>query len=134
MRSLRALQTLIAVLALVVVGTGAMDVALGTAPLPGDTGVGTNVDGDYRFFAGVWLGPGIALFAIVPRVLEHTAVLRAVGGAVFLGGLARTVSVAAAGTPAPFILGLLALEPAAPPVLVLWRRGLVEGVGRAPGT
>lgn len=134
MGSLRAFQVLFGVLALVVVGTGAAGVLFGTAPLPGDTAVGTEVDGNYRFFAGVWLGLGIAVFAILPRVTEHTAVLYVVTGAVFLGGLGRLVSVLAAGVPAAFMLGLLALELVAPPVLVLWHRRLRRARSAAGGT
>ncbi|MFL1426664.1 MULTISPECIES: DUF4345 domain-containing protein [unclassified Nocardiopsis] len=124
MGSLRGFQVLFGVLALVVVGTGAMDVVFGTATLPGDTAVGREVDNNYRFFAGVWLGLGITMFVILPRVNEHAALVYAISGAVFLGGLARVVSVFAAGVPAPFMFGLLALEMVAPPVLVLWHRRL----------
>ncbi|WP_017571972.1 DUF4345 family protein [Nocardiopsis halotolerans] len=82
------------------------------------------MDGGHRFPAGVWPGPGVALPAIVPRVLEHAAAPRVVNGAASPGGLARAVPVVTAGVPAPLMLGPPAPEPVAPPVPVLWHRRL----------
>ncbi|MFL1377710.1 DUF4345 domain-containing protein [Nocardiopsis protaetiae] len=127
MGSLRIFQGVFAMLGLIVVATGAVDLVSGTAALPGDTAVSTEVDSNYRFFAGVWLGLGIAMFVILRRITEHTALLLVITGAVFLGGLGRLVSLLLVGVPTPFMLGLLAVELIVPPVLVIWQARLRRG-------
>lgn len=128
MRSLRAFQVLLVFLALFVVAVGTADILFGTAPLPGDTSVSPEVDSNYRFFAAVFLTLGVLLLWVARRPLEpgRGLALWWASGAVFLGGLARIVSLVAAGSPAPLVYALLALELVAPPVLVLWHRALTN--------
>ncbi|GAB2493763.1 DUF4345 domain-containing protein [Nocardiopsis aegyptia] len=128
MRNVRAFQALVVLSALIVLTTGAMDVALGTAPLPGGDAVPVNVDSNYRFFAAVWLTLGVALVVVAVRVREPGSVplLRLVCAAVVLGGLARVWSIVVAGVPDPMLLGLLGLEFVLPPILFLWHRALTR--------
>ena len=128
MRSQRAFQVLLVILALFVIVVGITDTLFGTAPLPGDTSVSPEVDSNYRFFAAIFLAVGLLLLWVALDPLERTRSLALwwVSGAVFLGGLARIVSLVAAGSPAPLVYALLALELVAPPVLVLWHRALTN--------
>jgi hypothetical protein len=127
MRNVRAFQVLVVLSALIVLVTGGMDVALGTAPLPGGNSVPVDVDSNYRFFAAVWLTLGAALLVVAARVAESGPLLRLVCAAVFLGGLARIWSIAVAGVPSPVLLALLGLELVLPPILLLWHRALTRG-------
>ncbi|MFE3459826.1 DUF4345 domain-containing protein [Nocardiopsis aegyptia] len=129
MRNVRAFQALVVLSALIILTTGAMDVALGTAPLPGEDAVPVNVDSNYRFFAAVWLTLGVALVVVAARVREPDSapLLRLVCTAVVLGGLARVWSIVVAGVPDPMLLGLLGLEFVLPPILLLWHRALMRG-------
>lgn len=130
MRSLRAFQVLLVFLALFVVAVGTMDILFGTAPLPGDTSVSPDVDSNYRFFAAIFLAVGVLLLWVALRPLERDRSLALwwASGAVFLGGLARILSLLVAGAPTPLFYALLTLELVAPPVLVLWHRALTKRV------
>lgn len=133
MRSLRSFQALVVLSALVLVGTGAMDVVLGPAALPGETAIGPDADSNYRFFSGVWFTLGLALLWVVPRPLDRAPVLMWILAAVFVGGLARALAVLLEGVPHPFLLGLLAVELVVPPVLFLWHRALSRGAKGVAG-
>src|SRR4051794_39232073 len=68
------------------------------------------LDSNMRFFAGVWLGAGIAMLWLVPSIERQGVLFRALWGAIFLGGVGRLLSMAALGMPpAPFV-GLTVLE------------------------
>ncbi|MQA26566.1 MAG: DUF4345 domain-containing protein, partial [Micromonosporaceae bacterium] len=113
--SRRALQGLLVAFGLIAVGTGIAEIAIGGALVSQGEPVPVDVDSNYRFFAVFWLGAGLTLLWTVPRVERAAGPLRAVAALVFLGGLARLLSIAMAGVPSPMFLGLLALELAAPP-------------------
>ena len=131
MRSLRAFQILLVLLALFTVTVGTTEVLFGTAPLPGDTEVSPTVDSNYRFFAAIFLAVGVMMLWIARNPLERGQALWWVAGAVLLGGLARIVSLFAAGSPAPLMYALLVIELVAPPVLVLWHRALTRAADTA---
>ncbi|MCP2261485.1 protein of unknown function (DUF4345) [Streptoalloteichus tenebrarius] len=131
MASRRALQVVLVLLGLFVVGSGAADIALGPAVLPGSPEVVVNVDNHYRFFASIWLSLGVVLLWTVPRVESATGPVRGVCAAVFLGGLARLVSVAAVGVPHALLVAFIGIELVIPPVLVLWQNQVVRSTARA---
>jgi hypothetical protein len=130
--SRRALQVVIVVLAVIPVLTGLLDAVGGPGLLlPGHPKVDPNVDSNYRFFAVFWFTAGLALLWTVPRVERATVAIRVLFGAVFLGGIARLLSLASAGWPdAPFI-GFIVLEFVAPPVVIFWQSRIAAGAGRA---
>ena len=111
----------VAVLAVVPIATGLMDIVAGAAVLPGNPPVTPELDSNYRFFATIWFGAGLVLAWIVPRVERATTPLRAVCGVVFLGGLARCLSIVLQGMPAPMFVAFTVLELVAPPILILWQ-------------
>ncbi|MEU4448603.1 DUF4345 domain-containing protein [Actinosynnema sp. NPDC050801] len=122
---MKAFQAVVAVLGLFAAVTGLLEVVLGPSVLlPGSPEPGPTLDSNYRFFSAMWLAIGVALLSVVPRVREATTVLRFVGAAVFVGGLARLVSWLTVGQPHPLMLVLLAIELIVGPVLVWWQRRL----------
>ena len=122
----RGLQALVALFGLVAVGTAVAEIAVGAALVSQGAAVPADVDSNYRFFAAFWLGAGLVLLWIVPRVESATAPLRAVTGLVFLGGLARLISIAAVGAPSAMFLGLLVLELVLPPIMISWQSRLAR--------
>jgi hypothetical protein len=79
------------------------------------------LDSNMRFFAGVWLGAGIAMLWLVPSIERQGVLFRALWGAIFLGGVGRLLSMAAMGMPpAPFV-GLTVLEIIGAPGFVYWQ-------------
>ncbi|MFF8289492.1 DUF4345 domain-containing protein [Streptomyces sp. NPDC016309] len=107
-------------LASFVTATGLLEIAVGPALLPGSPEVPPTVDSNYRFFAGVWCALGIVMLRTARRPGDHAATLRAVFGAVFLGGLARGVSYIDAGAPHPVHAAFIGVELLLPPLMLLW--------------
>ncbi|MFI7415614.1 DUF4345 domain-containing protein [Streptomyces sp. NPDC049627] len=122
----RTLQTVLVLLALIVLGTGGLDIVAGPAALPGHPEVSTTVDSNYRFFAGVWTTLGLVLLRLVPHVERNGAALRVVFGAVFLGGVARLVSFLAVGAPHPLHTAFIGVELLLPPALLAWQTRLAR--------
>ncbi|MFJ8503579.1 DUF4345 domain-containing protein [Streptomyces avermitilis] len=120
MSSRRAFQGTLAVLGLVVPGTGTIDIVAGPSGLPETPEVSNTLNSNYRFFAGVWCALGLALLLAARRPESHVSVMRAVFGAVFVGGLARGVSYFAVGAPHAMYATFIGVELIAPTVLTLW--------------
>ena len=84
------------------------------------------LDSNLRFFSGVWLGLGLAVFWLIPGIETQTLLFRVVWGMIFLGGVGRLLSMIFAGMPpAPFI-AFTALEIAGAPFFVLWQSRLAR--------
>jgi predicted membrane channel-forming protein YqfA (hemolysin III family) len=79
------------------------------------------LDSNLRFFSGVWLGLGVAMYWIIPTIEKQTLLFRALWVMIFIGGIGRLISMLMVGLPpAPFI-GFTALEIVGAPLLVLWQ-------------
>jgi hypothetical protein len=72
-----------------------------------------------RFYAAFWVALGAVALWVAPRAERETGVVRAIAAAIFLGGLARVISIASVGEPHSFQLILMALELGIPPILFL---------------
>jgi len=126
--SKRALQIVMGVLGVIPVATGIIGMLGLKDPLYVHFGVVPNIalDSNLRFFSGVWLGLGIALFAILRRIEEHGAVFRVLWGAIFVGGMGRLLSFIDVGMPpAPFV-AVLVLEIVGAPLFVWWHHRLTK--------
>jgi hypothetical protein len=121
--SKRALQIVTGVLGLIPVAAGLIEI-LGTSdPLYVAEHVPRAVllDSNPRFFAGVWLGLGLALLWLIPRIETQTVLFRAIWAAILVGGLGRLLSMALmAMPPAPFI-AFTALEVVGAPLFIYWQ-------------
>lgn len=95
-------------LALVPIATGLASVLLGAAIVPG--GASASVESELRFYAVWWVGLGIYLWSLAPRVLERGRELRVVCALLFAGGLARLGAIADVGAPEPTFVGLMVVE------------------------
>jgi hypothetical protein len=96
---------------------GISDPLYASASLPPSTFLDSNL----RFFSGVWLGLGVAMYWIIPTIEKQTLLFRALWGMIFIGGIGRLISMLMVGLPpAPFI-GFTALEILGAPLLVLWQ-------------
>jgi Domain of unknown function (DUF4345) len=119
----RPLQVVTAGLGLIPVVTGAVAMLGVDDPLYATVGLPTSplLDSNLRFFAGVWLGLGVALIWTVPTIERQGTLFRVIWGMIFLGGVGRLLSMASLGAPpAPFI-GFTVLEIVGAPAFVYWQ-------------
>ncbi len=79
------------------------------------------LDSNLRFFGGVWLGLGLAVYWLIPNIERQTVLFRAVWGMIFLGGIGRLLSMLfLALPPVPFI-AFTALEILGAPLFIAWQ-------------
>jgi len=108
----RGLQVAMALLADIPVLTGIVTMFGLFDPIYASVGIPANavLDSNLRFFGGVWLGLGIALYWLVPNIEKQTILFRVLWGMIFLGGIGRLLSMAfLALPPLPFV-GFTVLE------------------------
>ena len=112
-----ALRWLTLVSGVVIIGISLTHVALGQSWLPDTQTVTPSIDSQHRFYTALFLPYGAALVWVSQHVRARIWALNIVLGALFFGGIARAVSIAIAGLPHPFFIGLWAAELAVPPIV-----------------
>jgi hypothetical protein len=119
----RPLQIAMALLGLVPLLTGVVslsglsDPIYAAAHLPADA----LLDSNLRFFGGLWLGLGIAVYWLIPNIEKHTVLFRALWAMIFVGGIGRLLSMLLlAPPPLPFV-AFTVLEIVGAPLFVLWQ-------------
>ncbi|MCP1843365.1 uncharacterized protein YjeT (DUF2065 family) [Bradyrhizobium sp. USDA 4524] len=119
----RPLQIATALLALVPILTGIITMLGVSDPLYASAGVPALpvLDSNLRFFGGVWLGLGLALLWLVPRIESESVLFRVVWGGIFLGGIGRLLSMLMVGLPPLPFVGFTALEVIGAPLFVYWQ-------------
>ena len=124
----RLLQITTALLGLVPLLTGLITMLGVHDPLYSAAGIPALavLDSNLRFFGGVWLGLGIAILWLVPRIETETVLFRAIWGAIFLGGAGRLLSILLVGTPPIPFVGFTALELIGAPLFIYWQRRVAE--------
>ncbi|MPV59432.1 hypothetical protein CFB46_20540 [Burkholderia sp. HI2761] len=132
--SKRALQAATAVLALVPSITGVFGMMGISDPLYASLGIAlpanATLDGNLRFYAGVWLGLGLAAFSVIPRIELEGRLFATLWTMIFIGGIGRLVSVAALGVPwLPFV-GFTVLEVVGAPLFIAWQRRVAAAATR----
>src|SRR5215467_328362 len=85
-------------------------------------GIPVSLDSNLRFYSGLWLGLGIAMYSILPSIERQTVLFRAFWGAIFLGGLGRLASIVGVGAPPGPFLAVIGLELVGAPVFIVWQR------------
>jgi uncharacterized protein YjeT (DUF2065 family) len=127
----RPLQIATALLALIPILTGIITMLGVSDPLYASSGVPAMpvLDSNLRFFGGVWLGLGLALLWLVPRIESEGVLFRVVWGGIFLGGIGRLLSTVMVGLPPLPFVGFTALEVIGAPLFVYWQH-LVAKAGR----
>jgi hypothetical protein len=127
----RGLQIATAVLGAIPVLTGIITMLGLGDPIYASAGIPANalLDSNLRFFGGVWLGLGIALYWLIPNIEKQTVLFRVLWGMIFLGGIGRLLSmVFLALPPLPFI-GFTALEIIGAPFFIVWQARLSRTAG-----
>ena len=79
------------------------------------------LDSNLRFFGGVWLGLGIALLWLLPRIERETVLFRVIWGAIFLGGIGRALSILVVDAPPLPFIAFTALELVGAPLFIYWQ-------------
>ena len=128
----RLLQITTALLGLVPLRTGIITMLGVHDPLYSAAGIPALpvLDSNLRFFGGVWLGLGIAILWLVPRIETETVLFRAIWGAIFLGGAGRLLSILLVGTPPIPFVGFTALELIGAPLFIYWQHRVAEAAAR----
>lgn len=129
--SKRLLQIVSALLAMVPIVTGLITMLGVHDPLYASADIPALpvLDSNLRFFGGAWLGLGLAMLWLVPRIESQTVLFRAIWGAIFLGGVGRLLSIMLVGSPPIPFVGFTALELIGAPLFVYWQN-LVAAAGR----
>ena len=132
-RSKRGLQIVIGLLGIIPVATGLLGLLGVQDPVYVAAGVPRIVllDTNLRFYSGVWLGLGLALYWLIPAIETQTVLFRVLWAMIFLGGIGRLLSMTMlAWPPAPFV-AFTAFEIVGAPLFILWQSRLSKTMTRA---
>lgn len=126
--SRRALQVTTAVLGAVPVITGVVGMMGLGDPLYAGLNLPTDatLDSNMRFFGGVWLGLGLCVWWLVPRIATQTALFRAAWLMIALGGVGRLLSIALVGLPLTPFVAFTALEMIGAPLFIWWQHRVAQ--------
>jgi Domain of unknown function (DUF4345) len=119
----RNLQIITFILAIVPTITGLIGLTGISDPIYGELSKSNNIllDSNLRFFSGVWLGLGIALFSIIKTIDKQTQVFRIIWGCIFLGGFGRLLSIMFLHIPPLSFTGFTILEIVGAPFFIYWQ-------------
>jgi len=117
----RGLTRTLYVVGVIPIVAGALTVVLGadSVPSPGDPSA--NLESELRFYAVWWIGAGVFLIWLAPRVAERTLEVRVFAGLLFLAGVSRLLAALDTDWPSTGQLILMGLELVLPLVLVAWQ-------------
>jgi hypothetical protein len=117
----RGLQIVLGALSAIPFASGLAGVLVGPMAVPGEKGsVPASVDNEYRYAHAIWFAAAPVIWKALPRIEHETTTLRAISGAVVLGGVGRLLSWRATGRPHPVFVAGIALELLAIPAVVAW--------------
>jgi Domain of unknown function (DUF4345) len=90
--------------------------------LVGDRAANTpDLDSHFRYLSGLLLAIGVAYAWSVPGIERQRERFLLLGGIVVLGGFGRLLSMLTMGAPSPVMIGALAMELLATPIITLWQ-------------
>jgi hypothetical protein len=79
------------------------------------------LDTNLRFYSGVWVGAGLALWWLIPTIERQTVLFRVLWGMIFIGGIGRLLSmIMLAWPPIPFV-AFTAIEIVGAPLFIWWQ-------------
>lgn len=124
----RPLQITTAILAAIPVLTGIITMFGLGDPIYASAGLPANalLDSNLRFFGGIWLGLGLALYWLIPNIDKHTVLFRALWGMVFLGGVGRLLSMFLLDWPPVPFIAFTVLEIVGAPIFIAWQTRLAR--------
>lgn len=124
----RPLQIAMCALGAVPVITGILTMLGLSDPIYSSAGIPANtlLDSNLRFFGGLWLALGLAVYWLVPRIEKETALFRALWLMIFAGGIGRLISMLFLGLPPLPFVAFTALEIVGAPAFIVWQSRLRE--------
>lgn len=120
------LRSLLFILGVSSIGISLGHIVLGTDAIPGSIPVNATLDNQDRFFAALFLSYGVAVLWCLRDLRSRLPEIRALVAILFLGGLARLVSIAIVGLPHPFYVAMTIVELVLP-LAVVWLTARVAG-------
>jgi hypothetical protein len=84
------------------------------------------LDSNLRFLSGVWLGVGLTVIWLIPRIETQTVLFRVLWGMIFLGGVGRLLSMLFLGWPPIPFIAFTALEIVGAPLFVVWQARIAK--------
>ena len=117
------LQIVMALLGILPVATGLLGMMGVQDPVYVAAGVPPMVllDTNLRFYSGVWVGLGLALWWLIPTIERQTVLFRVLWGMIFIGGIGRLLSmIMLEWPPVPFV-GFTAIEIVGAPLFIWWQ-------------
>ena len=79
------------------------------------------LDTNLRFFSGVWVGVGLALWWLIPTIERQTVLFRVLWGMIFIGGIGRLLSMIMLGWPPVAFVAFTAIEIVGAPLFIWWQ-------------
>ena len=124
----KTLRRTLYVLSVIPIVAGLLTVVLGadSVPSPGDPSA--NLESELRFYSVWWIGAGLFLAWLAPRIEERTLELRVFCALLFLSGLSRVFAALATDWPSTGQIILMAIELILPIVLVTWQARVARPV------
>ncbi len=123
----RGLQAIVAIACLVPLTIGGISVMEGPGWLGHPPVVPSDLDSQFRYVSGIFLGLGLAFVTCIPAIERKGARFRLLGLLVVAGGLARALSWATVGAPSTGHQLGLAMELGVVPLLMLWQARIARG-------
>jgi len=114
----RLLQIILVMSGIVGIAIALAHVVLGPAAIPGSIAVNPTMDSEDRFYAVMFLGHSLALLWCARAVERRGTIVKFLAGLLFLGGVARLISMVAVGQPNWFFQAMTAIELLLP--VLLW--------------
>ncbi|MBM3622354.1 MAG: DUF4345 domain-containing protein [Alphaproteobacteria bacterium] len=112
------LRALLGVGGAITVGVSFLHIAFGPSVIPGSIPVNATMDSEDRFYAVMFLAYGAVMLWTLRGLERKLPVVRFLAAVLFVGGLARIISLIAVGLPHPFFVAMTIVELVLPPVIV----------------
>jgi hypothetical protein len=117
------LQIIMGLLAIIPVATGLLGLLGVQDPvyISADVPPIVLLDTNLRFYSGVWLGLGLALYWLIPRIETQSVLFRAIWAMIFVGGIGRLLSMMLLASPPLAFVAFTVLEIVGAPLFILWQ-------------
>jgi hypothetical protein len=123
----RGLQACLGVLAFAPLLSGILGLKGIYNPLfSGFKGTDMVLDSNLRFLNGMSIALSVSVYVIIPIIEKEKLALRIICGAIFLGGLARLLSIYELGFPELPLPVFMMIELLSPPILIYWQNSLAK--------
>ena len=114
------------VVSVIPIVAGLATVLLGADSVPDAGDPSPSLESELRFYSVWWIGAGLFLAWLAPRVEERTTELRVFCALLFLGGLSRVFAALATDWPSTGQIVLMAIEFVLPVVFVVWQARVAQ--------